>query len=107
VIDTPPTPPPRPPVVERPAAYQVSYGIVQGVAARGSRRVVVRVDGKVVRDASLRGRSFSLDVPLPPHEVRVRVETVDADGRHAGRTVLHVLGLPRAATPWTIPYDTW
>jgi hypothetical protein len=97
VIDTPP--PPRPPVVERPAAYQVSYGIVQGVAAPGSRRIVVRVDGKIVRDATLRGRSFSLDVPLPQREVRVRVETVDGDGRRAGRTVLHVLGLPRVARP--------
>ena len=99
MIDTPPTPPPRPPVVERPAAYEVSYGVVQGIAARGTRRVVVRVDGKVVRDAALRGRSFSLDVPLPPREVRVRIETVDADGRRAGRTVLHVLGLPQAARP--------
>ena len=99
MIDTPPTPPPRPPVVERPAAYEVSYGVVQGIAARGTRRVVVRVDGKVVRDAALRGRSFSLDVPLPPREVRVRIETVDADGRRAGRTLLHVLGLPQAARP--------
>lgn len=99
MIDTPPTPPPRPPVVERPAAYEVSYGVVQGIAARGTRRVVVRVDGRVVRDAALQGRSFSLDVPLPPREVRVRIETVDADGRRSGRTVLHVLGLPQAARP--------
>jgi beta-lactamase class A len=99
VIDTPPTPPPRPPVVERPAAYQVSYGVVQGTAPRGTRRVVVRVDGRVVRDVPLRGRTFSLDVPLPQREVRVRVETVDRDGRRAGRTVLHVLGLPHAARP--------
>jgi hypothetical protein len=97
VIDTPP--PPRPPILERPAAYQVSYGVVQGTAARGTRRVVVRVDGKVVRELALRGRTFSLDVPLPQREVRVRVETVDADGRRAGRTVLHVLGLPHAARP--------
>jgi beta-lactamase class A len=99
VIDAPPSPPPRPPVIERPAAYEVSYGVVQGIAAHGARRVVVRVDGKVVRDAALRGRSFSVDVPLPPREVRVRVETLDARGRRAGRTVLHVLGLPQAARP--------
>jgi beta-lactamase class A len=98
VIDTPP-PAPRPPVVERPAAYEVSYGVVQGLAARGSRRVVVRVDGRVVREAPLRGRSFSLDVPLPLREVRVRVETVDGKGRRAGRTVPHILGLPRAGRP--------
>jgi beta-lactamase class A len=98
VIDTPP-PAPRPPVVERPAAYEVSYGVVEGVAARGSRRVVVRVDGRIVREAPLRGRSFSLDVHLPLREVRVRVETVDGKGRRAGRTVPHVLGLPRAGRP--------
>jgi hypothetical protein len=99
VIDAPPSPPPRPPLVERPAAYEASYGVVHGRAARGARRVVVRVDGKVVRDVALRGRSFSVDVPLPPREVRVRVETIDARGRRAGRTVLHVLGLPPAARP--------
>ena len=83
----------------RPAPYQVSYGIVQGVAGRRARRVVVRVDGRIARKAALRGRSFRLDVPLPPREVRVRVEAIDADGRRAGRTVLHVLGLPPSARP--------
>jgi hypothetical protein len=96
VTDAPPIPPP---VIERPASYEVSYGIVQGTAARGSRRVIVRVDGTVVRDVTLRRRSFRLDVPLPPREVRVRVETVDARGRRVGRTVPHVLGLPAAARP--------
>jgi beta-lactamase class A len=101
VIDT--APPPRPPVVERPAAYQVSYGAVEGVAEPGTKRVVVRVDGKIVREVALRGRSFSLGVALPPREVRVRVETVDGDGHRAGRTVLHVLGLPPAARPVVRP----
>ena len=101
MIDT--APPPRPPVVERPVAYQVSYGAVQGVAAPGTKRVVVRVDRKVVRDVRLRARSFSLEVSLPPREVRVRVETVDQEGRRAGQTVLHVLGLPPAARPVVRP----
>ena len=101
MIDT--APPPRPPVVERPAAYQVSYGAVEGVAEPGTKRVVVRVDGTIVRDVPLRGRSFSLGVALPPREVRVRVETVDGDGHRAGRTVLHVLGLPPAARPVVRP----
>ena len=101
MIDT--APPPRPPVVERPAAYQVSYGAVEGVAEPGTTRVVVRVDGTIVRDVPLRGRSFSLGVALPPREVRVRVETVDGDGHRAGRTVLHVLGLPPAARPVVRP----
>jgi beta-lactamase class A len=77
----------------------VSYGVVEGTAARGTRRLVVRVDGRVVEELRLRGRRFLLDVELPPREVAVRVETFDAEGRRSGRTVGHVFGLPRAARP--------
>jgi beta-lactamase class A len=86
-------------VVERPAANQVSYGVVEGRAAPGARRVVVSIDGKVARSLRLTGSAFRLEVDLPPREVRVRVETVDAEGRRAGRTVANVFGLPRAARP--------
>ena len=92
-------PPPPPPVVERPASYQVSYGAVQGLAPPGTRRIVVRVDGTILRDVPLHGRSFSLELPLPPREVRIRVEAVGPRGRRSGRTVPHVLGLPAAARP--------
>jgi hypothetical protein len=98
VIDAPPRAP-APPVVERPAAYQVSYGVVQGRAAPGAQRVVVRVDGRIARKLRLGGRDFRLELDLPPREVSVRVETVDAAGRRAGRTVRNVFGLPRAARP--------
>ncbi|HET9939402.1 MAG TPA: serine hydrolase [Gaiella sp.] len=94
-----PPPPPAPPVIERPAPFQASYGLVSGRAAPGATRVVVRVDGRIVGKRELAGRSFTLDVPLPLREVSVRVETVDGRGRRAGRTVRHVLGLPRAARP--------
>jgi hypothetical protein len=106
VIDSlpPPATPPRPPVVERPAAYQVSYGLVQGRVGPGTKRVVVRVDGRIVRALRLRGgTTFSVDVPLPSRETRVRVEAVDRSGRRAGRTVDHVFGLPRAARPRVRP----
>jgi hypothetical protein len=96
VIDTPPRAP-APPVIERPAAYQVSYGVVEGHAAPGARRVVVRVDGRTARTLRLGGRDFRLELDLPAREVSVRVETVDATGRRSGRTVRHVFGLPRAA----------
>ena len=101
MIESPPPPSaaPAPPAIERPAAYQVSYGMVEGRAAPGAKRVVVRIDGRVVRELRLASRSFVVDVELPPREVRVRVETVDARGRRAGRTVQHVFGLPRAARP--------
>ena len=102
---TTPPPPPPPPAIERPAPYQVSYGLVQGLAAPGARRVLVRIDGRVVAKVRLRSRRFALDVELPPRELRIRVETVDGRGRRAGRTVSHVLGLPRAARPRIrVPY---
>ena len=86
-------------MIERPVPYQVSYGMVEGRAPSGSRRVLVRVDGAVVRDLPLAGRRFTVDVPLPAREVKVRVETVGANGRRAGSTIAHVFGLPRAARP--------
>jgi Beta-lactamase enzyme family len=100
VIDTPPPAAQlAPPVIERPAPYQVSYGMVEGRAASGAQRVVVRVDGRIVGKLRLRGRPFVVDVDLPPREVDVRVDTVDARGRRARRTIRHVYGLPRAARP--------
>ena len=42
-------------------------------------------------------------MPLPPRDVRLRVETIDERGRGAGRTVDHVFGLPRAARPAVRP----
>jgi hypothetical protein len=99
IATEPPARPPAPPVIERPAPYQVSYGVVEGQAAAGMRRVVVRVDGAVVRDLPLAGRRFVVDVPLPSREVTMRVETVAANGRRSGTTVRHVFGLPRAARP--------
>ena len=93
------TPPPPPPVIERPASHQVSYGIVEGRAAAGAQRLVIRVDGRAVERLRLRGRSFRADLDLPPRELTLRVETIDARGRRAGRSVRHVFGLPRAVRP--------
>lgn len=97
----PPSPPslPAPPVVERPVSHQVSYGILEGRAAPGAERVVVRLDGRVVETLRLRGRSFRADLDLPPRELTLRVETIDARGRRAARPVRNVFGLPRAARP--------
>jgi hypothetical protein len=99
IATEPPARPPAPPVIERPAPNQVSYGIVEGRAAAGMRRVIVRVDGTVVRDLPLAGRRFVVDVPLPSRDVKLRVETVGLDGRRSGTTVAPVFGLPRAARP--------
>jgi hypothetical protein len=73
--------------------------MVEGRVAPGTTRVVFRVDGRVAGVVRPRGQTFAADLELPPREVTLRVETVDAKGRRAGRTVHHVLGLPRSARP--------
>ena len=69
-----------------------------GRARRDARRSCASTAGSSASAASPAVRS-PLDVSLPPREVTIRVETVDARGRRAGRTVRNVLGLPRAARP--------
>lgn len=91
-------PPPLPPAVHQPAPRQASFGLVSGVAPAGTRRIVVRVGGRVAADRPLRGRRFSLRLDLPPREVTVGVTAHTAT---SARTtwVTQVLGLPRAARP--------
>ena len=57
--------PPPPPVITQPAAHEVSYGVVEGRAPAGTRRIVVRVGTRVVANAPLRQRRFKLHVDLP------------------------------------------
>lgn len=97
------TPPPQPalapPVIERPAANEVSYGVVSGVAAPGVRRLVIRVDGRVLRTVELRRRSFTVRVQAPTGERTVRVETLTGRGARSSRVVRNVFFLPTAAAP--------
>ena len=93
------TPLPTPPVLTAPAAHEVSYGLVRGTAAPGSQRVIVRVNGRLVAKQPLAARRFVVDLDLPFGEHVVVVETFDASGRAARRTVADVYGLPRAARP--------
>ena len=97
-----PPPPTRvlaPPAIEQPAARQVSYGLVTGRAAPGTRTVVVSVGGRTLTSAPLRGRGFSLRVELPLGGVAVRVTTTTAGGRSSSIVVRDVFGLPGAARP--------
>jgi hypothetical protein len=90
---------PPPPAIEQPAPYQLSYGVVSGVAAPGTRRVIVLAGSRRLADLPLRQRRFQLRVQLPLAESSVRVVTVDGAGRRAASRVDHVLGAPRAAAP--------
>ncbi len=91
--------PPAPPAIQQPAPYEISFGAVTGLAAPGTRRIVVHAGARTLADLPLRRRRFQLRVNLPSGETSVRVVTVDAKGRRASATVSHVLGAPRAAAP--------
>src|SRR3970040_1642540 len=88
-----------PPAIEQPAPHQASFGLVNGRAARGTRRVVVSVGGRVLASKPLRGRRFWLRVALPVGDVAVRVTTIASGGRRSSRVVREVYGLPAAARP--------
>ena len=88
-----------PPAIEQPAPRQVSYGVITGRAARGTRKVVVSANGRILAAKPLRGRRFSVRVALPVGDVRVRVTTIASGGRRSSRLVRDVYGLPAAARP--------
>ena len=92
-------PPLPPPTIEQPAPRQVSYGLVTGRAAGGTRWIVVAANGDVLAAKPLRGRRFSLRVDLPSGDLRLRVTTVAAGGARSSALVRDVFGLPRAARP--------
>jgi hypothetical protein len=100
VVATPaPAPPLPPPAITQPAPHQVSYGLVRGRAAAGTRWVVVSANGHALATKPVRKRAFSLRVALPTGDVRVRVTTAAADGRKSTRVVRDVFGLPAASEP--------
>jgi beta-lactamase class A len=96
VIVTPALPPPA---IEQPAPRQVSYGLVTGRAAPGTRLVIVAANGKRLASKPLAGRRFSLNVQLPLGDVTVRVITLAGSGRRSSAHVHDVFGLPAAARP--------
>jgi hypothetical protein len=77
----------------------VSFGRVKGRVAPGTRRVLVRVDGRLVATKDVHRRRLVLDVPLPQRDVTLRVTAVGAGGRRSSTLVGPVFGLPRKAAP--------
>ena len=93
-------PPPLPaPSIVTPGPREVSYGLVAGTAPAGTRRVIIRVDARVVADRPLHGRRFSLRVDLPFGDRRLSVTAVDGSGRQSTSRVAPIYGLPRSAAP--------
>ena len=91
--------PPPPPAIVLPAAYEVSYGLVTGRVAKGTRRIVIRVGVWQLADKRVAGRHFTVRVDLPPRELTLSVTAFGAGGRRSTSRVDHVVGLPPAATP--------
>jgi beta-lactamase class A len=90
--------PPAPAIVQ-PAANEASFGLVSGTVARGTIRIRVHADGRLLAERPLRGRRFSLRVELPARDTTVRVTAVDAAGGRRTSSVGPVFGLPPGARP--------
>jgi beta-lactamase class A len=89
----------RRPAIVSPRPREVSFGRVSGKVSRGTAYVVVKVSGVVRAEGSPVDGRFQFTVPIPPRDVRVRVEAFDVLGHSRGRTVRPVYGLPRAGRP--------
>jgi beta-lactamase class A len=96
MIDAPALPPPA---IVAPAPREVSFGLVAGLVPAGTRRIIVRIDERVLADRPLRGRSFSLRVPMPATGFPLRVTAVDVLNRRSSSVVTPVYGLPLGAEP--------
>jgi beta-lactamase class A len=95
MIDAPATAlsPLAPPAIVAPAPREVWFGLVAGRAPLGTKRIIVRVGKYVVAEEPLRGRSFSLNVPISVGVVEVRVTAVDGRNRRSTGVVEPVFGL--------------
>ncbi len=93
-------PPLAPPAIVAPAPREVSFGLVAGTAPPGTKQIIVHVGRYVVAQEPLRGRSFSLNVPMTVGVVRVRVTAVDGRNRRSTRLVEPVYALPAKTMPF-------
>lgn len=96
MIDAPALPPPA---IVAPASREVSFGLVAGTAPPGTKRIIVQVGRDVVAAEPLRGRSFSLKVPMGVGVVRIRVTAIDGQSRRSTRVVEPVYALPLHSEP--------
>jgi hypothetical protein len=92
-----------PPAIVSPAPREVSFGRIEGRVPAGTRRILVRVDGRLVATKDLVRRRFVVVVPLPERDVTVRVTAIDVGGLRSSTRVGPVFGLPREAAPYAGP----
>jgi beta-lactamase class A len=89
----------RPPAIISPGPRQASFGRIWGKVSPGTAFVVVKVSGIVRAQGVPLEHRFHFRVALPPRDVRIRVEAVDALGNRRTRTIGPVFGLPFGAHP--------
>jgi len=82
-----------------PGPNEISFGRIAGRVARGTRRVVVASEGRVVADETIGGARFDFTVELPSRDLHLRITAVDGRGRRASTVIGPVFGLPSAARP--------
>jgi beta-lactamase family protein len=92
-----------PPVIVSPAPREVSYGRIEGRVARGTERILIRVDGRLAATKEVTRPRFVVVVPLPRRDVTLRVTAVDRLGHRASTRVGPVFGLPRETAPYAGP----
>ena len=80
-----------------PGPNEVSFGHFVGTVSSGTRRILVRVDGHLRAERTVRGQRFDFSLALSPRDVTLAVTAVDGRGRRASTVVGPVYGLPRAA----------
>ena len=91
---------PPPPVIVSPAPREVSFGRIEGRVGRGTTRVVVKVDGRLVATKAVSRRRFAISVSLPGRDVSLRVTAIGSGGRRASTRVGPVFGLPQKSAPY-------
>ena len=94
-----------PPVLVTPSPNEVSFGRLAGRVGRGTRQIVVSIDGRVVAEKELGpGRTtFDFHVTLPQRDARLTVTAIADRNRRASTTVSPVFGLPRLGLPRAPP----
>lgn len=90
----------EPPRIVAPAPSEVSFGRIVATLPRGTRRVVLLVDGKAVARRTSAKRRVTIRYRLPRRDVTLRLLAIKRDGsRSRSRPVGPVLGLPPPAAP--------
>ena len=90
----------EPPRIVAPGSSEVSLGRIVARVPTGTRKVILLVDGKRVRERRVRSQRVTFRYRLPRRDVVLRLVAVDGRGASTrSRAVGPVLGLPPSGAP--------